>query len=52
VITSSANDVYVVRGPGVTDTSKELLIPAIKSVVQKVDVDAGRLEIAPLEEWT
>jgi 16S rRNA processing protein RimM len=52
VITSTANDVYVVKGPGVTEPSGELLIPAIKLVVRRIDVEGGRLEIAPLEEWT
>jgi 16S rRNA processing protein RimM len=52
VITSTANDVYVVKGPGVTEPSGELLIPAIKLVVRLIDVEGGRLEIAPLEEWT
>jgi 16S rRNA processing protein RimM len=52
VITSTANDVYVVKGPGVTEPSGELLIPAIKLVVRRIDIEAGRLEIAPLEEWT
>ena len=51
VITSSANDVYVVKGPGVVDSSGELLVPAIKTIVKRIDVDAGRLEIAPLGEW-
>jgi 16S rRNA processing protein RimM len=51
LITSSANDVYVIKGPGVTDQSGELLVPAIKSIVKRIDIDAGRLEIAPLGEW-
>ena len=51
VITSSANDVYVVKGPGVTDQSGELLVPAIRTIVKLIDVDAGRLEITPLGEW-
>lgn len=51
VITATANDVYVVRGPGVRDPSSELLVPAIKMVVKRVDPEAGRVTIAPLEEW-
>ncbi|MCL5960801.1 MAG: ribosome maturation factor RimM [Chloroflexi bacterium] len=43
VLTSAANDVFVVQGNG-----KEILIPAIKEVVKKVDPDARRLEIRPL----
>ena len=51
VLTASANDVYVVRGEGVREASGELLVPAIKSVVKRVDVNGGRMVIAPLEEW-
>ncbi|HKP51747.1 MAG TPA: ribosome maturation factor RimM [Chloroflexia bacterium] len=52
IITSAANDVYVVRGPGVTDLTGELLVPAIKAVVKRVDVAGGKMVIAPLAEWT
>jgi 16S rRNA processing protein RimM len=52
VITATANDVYVVRGPGVRDPGGELLVPAIKMVVKRVDPNEGRVTIAPLEEWT
>lgn len=52
VITATANDVYVVRGPGVKDPTGELLVPAIKAVVKRVDPDKGEVIIAPLEEWT
>lgn len=52
VITSAANDVYVVRGPGVMDPTGELLVPAIKAVVKKVDVEGGKMAIAPVAEWT
>lgn len=38
ILETGANDVYVVRGPG-----GELLIPAAPGVVQKVDLDAGRM---------
>ena len=51
IITQSANDVYIVKGPGVTDPSGELLIPALKTIVRRIDVEAGRMEIAPLDEW-
>jgi len=40
VLSTGANDVYVVKGP-----SGETLVPAISSVVQAVDVAAGRLFI-------
>jgi 16S rRNA processing protein RimM len=52
VITSAANDVYVVRGPGVTDPTGELLVPAVKAIVKRVDVKGGKLVIAPVGEWT
>ncbi|HUP27927.1 MAG TPA: ribosome maturation factor RimM, partial [Chloroflexia bacterium] len=51
VLTSAANDVYVVRGPGVTDPTGELLVPAIKAIVQSIDADTRRIVIAPPEEW-
>jgi 16S rRNA processing protein RimM len=52
VLTLTANDVYVVRGPGVTDPTGELLVPAIKSVVKRVEMKRGRIVIAPIEDWT
>jgi 16S rRNA processing protein RimM len=52
VLTTSANDVYVVRGPGVTDPTNELLVPAVKKVVKSIDVDGGRVVIVPPSEWT
>jgi 16S rRNA processing protein RimM len=51
VITSTANDVYVVRGPGVDDPTGELLVPAVKQVVKKLDVAGGKLVIMPPSEW-
>jgi 16S rRNA processing protein RimM len=51
VLTTSANDVYVVRGPGVQDPSGELLVPAIKPVVKGMEIEQGRIVIAPPEEW-
>ena len=52
VLTAAANDVYLVRGPGVKDPTGELLVPAIKAVVKRVDLAGGRMVIAPLAEWT
>ena len=52
VLTLTANDVYVVRGPGVTDPTGELLVPALKAVVKRVEMKRGRIVIAPPEEWT
>jgi 16S rRNA processing protein RimM len=52
VLTGTANDVYVVRGPGVTDPTGELLVPAVKQFVHSIDVDGGRVVIAPPAEWT
>jgi 16S rRNA processing protein RimM len=51
VLSTAANDVYIVRGPGITDQSGELLVPAIKEIVKKMDVDTGRIEIRPPSEW-
>ncbi len=52
VLTLTANDVYVVRGPGVKDPTGELLVPAIRSVVKRMEMKRGRIVIAPLSEWT
>ena len=51
VLTLTANDVYVVRGPGVTDPTGELLVPAIKAVVKRMEMKRRRIVIAPPEEW-
>jgi len=45
VLRTGANDVYVVRDKD----RKEALIPAIADVVVEVDLEAGRMVIAPLE---
>ena len=41
IITTGANDVYVVRSPG----GKEILIPVIPGVVQKVDLTGRKLHV-------
>jgi 16S rRNA processing protein RimM len=51
VLSMAANDVYVVRGPGVDDPTGELLVPAVKEIVKKIDVDGGRVVIQPPSEW-
>ncbi|MBF6612312.1 MAG: 16S rRNA processing protein RimM [Chloroflexi bacterium] len=51
VITTSANDVYVVQGPGVTDPTGELLVPGIKAIVKRIELKRGRVIIAPPEDW-
>ena len=51
VITTSANDVYVVKGPGVEDPTGELLVPGIKSVVKRMGLKRGRITIADPKEW-
>ncbi len=52
VLTHTANDVYIVKGPGVTDPTGELLVPALKAIVKSIEVEQGRIVIAALEEWT
>jgi 16S rRNA processing protein RimM len=52
VLTTSANDVYVVKGPGVDDPSGELLVPAIKAIVKKLDIEGGRIVIADPKDWS
>jgi 16S rRNA processing protein RimM len=51
VLTTSANDVYVVKGQGVQDPSGELLVPAVKQVVKRMDPDHGRIVIADPSKW-
>jgi ribosomal 30S subunit maturation factor RimM len=51
VLTTSANDVYVVKGPGVREPSGELLVPVVKQVVKRIDPDHGRIVIADPGEW-
>lgn len=51
VLTMASNDVYIVRGPGVTEATGELLVPAIRQVVKRVEMKRGRVIIAPTEEW-
>jgi 16S rRNA processing protein RimM len=43
ILETGANDVYVVDGP-----RGEILVPAIKSVVKKIDPESGRMLIEPL----
>jgi len=42
---TGANEVYIIDQPD----GKELLIPAIPEVIQKVDLDQKRLEVRLLE---
>jgi 16S rRNA processing protein RimM len=44
ILETGANDVYIVRG----GSHGEILVPAIKSVVKKIDPTAGRMLIEPL----
>ncbi len=48
IITTGANDVYVIATG--QDTNNELLLPAIKSVIQEVDLVKKRV-IVELPEW-
>jgi len=41
VLDYSANDIYVVKTP----EGKELLLPALKSVVSNIDLEQGRMEV-------
>ncbi|OFI07705.1 ribosome maturation factor RimM [Clostridium acetireducens DSM 10703] len=45
VIKTGSNDVYWVKG------KKEVLIPALKSVVVKIDIEREEIIIKPLEVW-
>ncbi len=43
ILETGANDVYVVKGP-----DGEVLIPATREVIEKVDVAGGRMTVRPL----
>ena len=43
ILQTGSNDVYVVRPT--EKGQKDLLLPALKSVVKKVDLQAGRMEV-------
>jgi 16S rRNA processing protein RimM len=42
IFTTGANDIYVVKKD---ENTKEILLPALKSIVQKIDVAAGRVDV-------
>ena len=44
IIETGANDVYIVNGP----QYGEILVPAIESVVQEIDLAARKIVITPL----
>lgn len=47
ILETGANDVYVIRGgPG-----GELLLPAIKSVILRIDLEQGRILARPLQYY-
>ena len=47
IIVTGANDVYVVTP---NNGSKDLLFPAIKSVIKKIDIESRQMVISP-QEW-
>lgn len=47
VLSTGANDVYVIGSDG----AKDLLIPALKTTVKKIDVPAGKMIVSPLPEY-
>ena len=47
IIVTGANDVYVITP---NNGSKDLLIPAIKSVIKKIDIESRQMVISP-QEW-
>ena len=42
IFTTGANDIYTVKPE---NGGKEILLPALKSVVKKIDLEAGRMEV-------
>lgn len=45
VIKTGSNDVYWVKG------EKEVLIPALKDIVENIDINNFKITIKPIEEW-
>jgi 16S rRNA processing protein RimM len=45
IIPTGANDVYVVRSGAATGSPKEILIPAISSVIIEIDADRKRMVV-------
>ena len=41
ILETGANDVYIVQ----TESGKDLLLPAITSVIRKVDLEKGEIEV-------
>lgn len=48
VIETGSNDVYWVKGNG----KKDVLIPALKTIVEEVDVENGKIVIKPERVWS
>ncbi len=47
ILITGANDVYVITP---NDGGKDILIPAIKAVIQKIDIESKQMIISP-QEW-
>ena len=45
VISTGSNDVYWIKSP------KEILVPALKTIVTSIDLEGGTITIKPLKEW-
>ncbi|KYH35883.1 ribosome maturation factor RimM [Clostridium tepidiprofundi DSM 19306] len=48
VIETGSNDVYWIKEG---KDKKELLIPALKTIVQKIDIENKKIIIKPVKEW-
>lgn len=48
VIETGSNDVYWVKGEG----KKEVLIPALKSIVESIDIENNKIIIKPVKVWS
>jgi len=45
IIPTGANDVYLVKCPGDSGESNEILLPALESVVMEIDLKRGRMTV-------
>ncbi len=48
VIETGSNDVYWVKGEG----KKDVLVPALKTIVEEVDIENGKIVIKPENVWS
>jgi 16S rRNA processing protein RimM len=51
ILETGANDVFVVTPDGGGGLKNEMLIPALKDVVLKIDLGTGQMVVRPPRAW-